>query len=582
MVKYHLSNHKLPMTSLSFCRRSRVLLLVLGMAVSSVCPTLQAQPETETPAADTQLQDTLSTLNSLLNLQSQMKADMEALGKQLSAARTEAEKKDIQTQLDKLGADLKTTNRNLREIAAGADIDSLRAAEETSFNLQEEVFALLRPAIKEMKDMTSHVRLKSDLKDKIAYYQGKLPITERAVANITGLLKQTQDESLQVKLQSMLADWQKQLTFIQSELQSAELQLDKLERSEASLAETSQSYLKSFFQKRGFYLTQALLVVLAVLLLSRLSYAMMVKLIPGYRKVHRSFSIRLLDLMHRLLTGLLVILGPMVVFYVVEDWVLFSLGILLLLGIGLTLRQALPRYWQQIQLFLNIGSVREGERITLDGLPWLVRQINFYSLLENPVAQLSQRVRIADLVEQKSRPVKKDEPWFPCVRGDWVLLSDGMRGKVTGISQELVELIERGGAHRTYPTADFLGLSPRNLTTNFRVKETIGITYSLQKESVTTIPEILRAHVEKRIAEEGYADKLLNLRVEFECANTSSLDIVVIADFDGSVADLYNRLRRAIQRWCVEACAENGWEIPFTQLTLHQVENPVQALPAGA
>jgi len=582
MVKYHLSNHKLPMTSLSFCRRSRVLLLVLGMAVSSVCPTLQAQPETETPAADTQLQDTLSTLNSLLNLQSQMKADMEALGKQLSAARTEAEKKDIQTQLDKLGADLKTTNRNLREIAAGADIDSLRAAEETSFNLQEEVFALLRPAIKEMKDMTSHVRLKSDLKDKIAYYQGKLPITERAVANITGLLKQTQDESLQVKLQSMLADWQKQLTFIQSELQSAELQLDKLERSEASLAETSQSYLKSFFQKRGFYLTQALLVVLAVLLLSRLSYAMMVKLIPGYRKVHRSFSIRLLDLMHRLLTGLLVILGPMVVFYVVEDWVLFSLGILLLLGIGLTLRQALPRYWQQIQLFLNIGSVREGERITLDGLPWLVRQINFYSLLENPVAQLSQRVRIADLVEQKSRPVKKDEPWFPCVRGDWVLLSDGMRGKVTGISQELVELIERGGAHRTYPTADFLGLSPRNLTTNFRVKETIGITYSLQKESVTTIPEILRAHVEKRIDDEGYADKLLNLRVEFECANTSSLDIVVIADFDGSVADLYNRLRRAIQRWCVEACAENDWEIPFTQLTLHQVENPVPALPAGA
>ena len=62
------------------------------------------------------------------------------------------------------------------------------------------------------------------------------------------------------------------------------------------------------------------------------------------------------------------------------------------------------------------------------------------------------------------------------------------------------------------------------------------------------------------------------LRVEFERANTSSLDIVVIADFDGSVTDLYNRLRRAIQRWCVEACTENGWEIPFAQLTLHQAD----------
>jgi small-conductance mechanosensitive channel len=423
-----------------------------------------------------------------------------------------------------------------------------------------------------MKDMTSHVRLKSDLKDKIAYYREKLPITERAVSNITSLLKSTQDESLQKSLQTMLADWQKQLTFMQSELQSAELQLDKLERSEASLAEASQSYLKSFFQKRGLYLTQALLVVLAVLLLSRLSYAGLVRLIPGYRKEHRSFRIRLLDLMHRVVTVILAIVGPMVVFYVVEDWVLFSLGILLLLGIGLTLRQALPRYWQQIQLFLNVGSVREGERIALDGLPWRVKQINIFSVLENPVAELSQRVRIDELVDLKSRPVKKDEPWFPCVRGDWVLLSDGMRGKVTGISQELVELIERGGAHRTYPTMDFLALSPLNLTTNFRVKETIGITYDLQKDSVTTIPDILKAHVERRMADEGYADKLLNLRVEFERANTSSLDIVVIADFDGELADLYNRLRRAIQRWCVEACTENNWEIPFTQLTLHQAE----------
>ena len=106
----------------------------------------------------------------------------------------------------------------------------------------------------------------------------------------------------------------------------------------------------------------------------------------------------------------------MVVFYVVEDWVLFSLGILLLLGIGLTLRTALPRYWQQIQLFLNVGSVREGERIDLDGLPWRVRQINLFSMLDNPTAELSQRVRIDDLVELKSRPVKRVIPGSPARR----------------------------------------------------------------------------------------------------------------------------------------------------------------------
>ena len=299
----------------------------------------------------------------------------------------------------------------------------------------------------------------------------------------------------------------------------------------------------------------------------------MVRLIPGYRAKHRSFHIRLLDLMHRVITVCLAILGPMVVFYVVEDWVLFSLGILLLLGIGLTLRRALPRYTQQVQLFLNVGTVREGERIDFDGLPWRVRKINIFSTLENPTADLNQRVRIDDLVDLKSRPAKREEQWFPCKRDDWVLLSDGMRGKVTSISPELVQLVERGGAHRTYLTGDFLALSPLNLSTNFRLKETIGITYNLQQESVTSIPDTLKSYIEKRAADEGYAEQLLNLRVEFERANTSSLDIVVIADFDGSLADLYNRLRRAIQRWCVEACTEYNWEIPFTQLTLHQAES---------
>ena len=78
-------------------------------------------------------------------------------------------------------------------------------------------------------------------------------------------------------------------------------------------------------------------------------------------------------------------------------------------------------------------------------------------------------------------------------------------------------------------------------------------------------PEIgLHQTLIKRLEEEGYSKDLLNLRVEFEYANASSLDLVVIADFKGD-----NRLRRAIQRWCVDACTENGWEIPFTQIALH-------------
>jgi len=82
--------------------------------------------------------------------------------------------------------------------------------------------------------------------------------------------------------------------------------------------------------------------------------------------------------------------------------------------------------------------------------------------------------------------------------------------------------------------------------------------------------EILESHINEQIEKEGYKKSLLNLLVEFQQAGASSLDIVVIADFKGDMAPLYQRLSRAIQRWCVDACTLNNWEIPFPQLTIHK------------
>jgi hypothetical protein len=522
-----------------------------------------------TAAETTVVTDTLETLVSFVKLRDELRLDIKALNKQIDSAQSEAAKGKLRQEREKLESDLRTTTRNLENIAAGVDISRLRAEKQEDFNFQKEIFALLKPAFDEMKEMTSHVRQKSDLREKIVYYEERLPVIKRALANVGRLQKRSKDESLKTSLKSTAAIWRKQQAFMQSELQAARLQLDKLEAAETSITEASQSYLKSFFQKRGLYLSEALLLVMAILLLSRLSYTAMQRHIPGFRKKHRSFRVRLVELVHRVFTVLMVILGPMIVFYLVEDWMLFSLGILLLLGITLTLRHTLPRYWHQVQLFLNIGSVREGERILMDGLPWQVQQINVFCTLSNPVADISQRVPIADLIELKSRPAKPDEPWFPCKKGDWVILSDGVRGRVIGISNELVQLVERGGSLLTYQTSDFLANSPRNLATNFRIKETLGISYSLQKESTARIPEILHRYIQQRAEQEGYGEQLLNLRVEFAQAGNSSLDLAVIADFKGELGDLYNRLRRAIQRWCVDACSDYGWEIPFPQMTLH-------------
>lgn len=572
MIKYSGAIARSRFINIQLC----ILLLFLSLNVFAQTDTVSEPP----PAADESSEDyskavteTLENLAGFSKIRDQLIGDIKLLKKQIDASESESEKNDLRQELNRLKADLKTTTRNMHNVAASVDMSRLDTQKDQEFSFEKEIFALLKPALEEMKAMTSQVRKKSMLREKIAYYEERIPVIEEALANIDKLQQQSKDKSLNTVLQKTAGTWQKKHAFMQSELQAVRLQLQELEDSEVSLTEASQSYMKSFFQKRGLYITEALITIAAILLLSRFSYSAMQKYLPGFRKKHRSFRIRLIELFHRIITIILVIMGPMVVFYLAEDWVLFSLGILLLFGIALTLRQTLPKYWHQAQLFLNIGAVREGERVLCDGLPWQVERINFFCTLLNPVAEISQRLPITSLLELKSRPVREHEPWFPCKKGDWVILSDGVRGKVDGISIEMVQLVQRGGSQVTYQTSDFLAQSPKNLATNFRIKEILGISYSLQDKSTTDIPQTLHGYILQRAEQEGYSEQLLSLKVEFSQAGGSSLDLVVIADFTGELGDLYNRLRRAIQRWCVDACTEYDWEIPFPQLTVHKASD---------
>ncbi|MCP5406749.1 MAG: hypothetical protein H6968_15715 [Chromatiaceae bacterium] len=525
--------------------------------------------QSENSTEQTETDDTLSTLLKFTKLRATRQNQIKEIERQLRSSPSDSEKKELERDLAELLKELNTIKENFVEIAAGISFSAISAKEDKSFNLQAEMLSLMEPVVREMKHMTSEVRKKSDIREEITFYQTRIPKARVAIENVSALIELAKNKSLKEYLQDILNDWKRHLANMESQLQALELQLSRIESAETSFSEASHTYLKTFFQKRGLYLTQALVVVAVILLLSRFSHKLIMRLVPGYRVEHRSFRIRLLDLVHRMITVALTIAGPMVVFYVAEDWVLFSLGVLLLLGAAWTLRTAIPRYWQQIRIYLNIGSVREGERILYEGLPWRVKKIDIFTQLENPDAGISQRIAIEQLVDLKSRPMRNDEPWFPCRKDDWVILSDGVRGKVVGISHELVELVERGGAHKTYLTQDFLGQSPRNLSIDFRLKEVIGVSYDLQSISTTTMLQTLKAHLLKRIEAEGYLPDLIQLNVEFHSANTSSLDLMVLADFKGVQAPLYNRLRRAIQRWCVDACTENNWEIPFTQLTLH-------------
>jgi hypothetical protein len=91
----------------------------------------------------------------------------------------------------------------------------------------------------------------------------KLPLIKEALLNISQLQKHSKDKTLKKSLTTTQKLWKKRQVFMQSELQVSRLKLKDLEADEISISDASQNYIKSFFEKRGLYLTQALLFIVA-------------------------------------------------------------------------------------------------------------------------------------------------------------------------------------------------------------------------------------------------------------------------------------------------------------------------------
>jgi hypothetical protein len=224
----------------------------------------------------------------------------------------------------------------------------------------------------------------------------------------------------------------------------------------------------------------------------------------------------------------------------------------------------------QIRLLLNMGAMRESERIVFEGLPWRVDRIHLDVRLVNPALTGGiLRLPLAKLLGMHSRPCADHEVWFPSQEGDWVAVGD-VRGRVVLQTPETVQLVTLGGARVTFRTPEYLAAGPTNLAAGFRVRTTFGIDYRHQAIATTRVPALMQERLDQEIRKLAGDENVLAVRVEFQQANTSSLDYFAFADLHGRAAHLYEPAARTMQRSLVEVCNEQGWTIPYPQLTVHQ------------
>ncbi len=518
---------------------------------------------------------TESTLRSLeafyKTIQSKQK-EVAELRKRFQAASDDVTRDQLLERLAEATREAEALNRQFEEFAVGIDISAFVEEEQQPFDWQEEIGALVRPIVAELKSATAESRVIGELRGAIEEAARLEQTAAEAADNLARLLAAEPEGELRTRLETDLGRWTQRRDDARNRRVALELQLENRLAQRTSMLDETASYAKTFFRTRGLNLLMGIIAFAAIFFGVRMIGQTYDRLYA--RRRGRTFSNRLGTLLFQIMSVVGGLAATLLVFNMVGDWFLLGILLIFLLGIGWASVNTLPAHVETIKLMLNIGAVREGERLLFNGSPWRVDNLGFSARLVNPLLDGGvQMLPVRYLVGLHSRPPGQDEEWFPCRQGDWVELSDGRYGRVAYQTPSTVQLVELGGSQVVYQTADFLALSPRNLSTGFRLECHFGVDYRHQAESTTTIPEVMQRKLEDALPAFPGGEALKSVRVEFMAAAASSLDYEIELDLGGEAAPELPEIRRAVPRLLVEACNEHGWVIPFQQITVHSAGN---------
>ena len=520
-------------------------------------------------AAQTDEHATIENLEALVQSMNNLSRMISATREVMKGPNGIGREKELKARLDEFQIKLQVMEGSFEQLSAGMGLDALRKEKEAGVDWNRELTQFLAPIMSQIKKMTSRPRKIEALKNEIARYHTQLRMARTAQKRLISLVSEADNPQLIEKLGKLTRSWENRENEVRARMVVSEKALEKVVGEKKSITRSFQELLEFFFQSRGRNLFLAFLAFAVIWGCLHYLHKLIFRLSPFHKK-GRSFGVRIFDLFFRVFTVFIsafVLLGTL---YFLGDWLLLSLAIIFVIGVVWASKQALPRFWNQAVLMLNFGAVREGEVVVYKGIPYEVASINMNSKLENRALENGfVRLHINDLMELRSRPITENEPWFPSRTGEWVRLADGTYGSVGAQTPEMVTLKLKGGALKYYATSEYLAQSPINLSDGYRLTSIFGLDYQHQRIATHEIPEIIQKAVTEELKKIAHGDFVERVRVEFKEAGASSLDMAILAEFNGKAGSQYWVLERAIQRICVDVCNQHSWVIPFQQVSVH-------------
>lgn len=484
---------------------------------------------------------------------------------------------EIEVQIELVRERIRQLRRGFRDIIGGAEAADFEEREEVETTIQDQLSDVVKPILSALQEPTSRLREMEDMREARDIWRQRRDDSGRVIRRIAALEEANRSGNnnprVAIELASARRQWEARQSEAAGQFEVLKLQIEERERTTPTFWQSLTTMIGDFVKNRGLNLLLGIGAAVLAFILTRRIYAWFRSISPMHHKKGGTLIGRASDLIAFSVAILVAITSILVVFFARGDWLLLTVTAILLFGILWAGKTALPPYVEQIRMLLNLGAVREGERIIFRGLPWRVESLGFYTIFENPALHGGRmRVPLREVMNMISRKPRADEPWFPCQQGDWLVLSDDTHGQVEHVTPEQVVLKLRGDSMKTYQTSEFLELAPNNLVTGFRVRSVFGIDYSHQAIATTEVPGVFRAAVHDALAGEFGAEAVRAILVDLHQAGGSSLDYSIRADLTHAAAPRFRHIPRIIQTACVNVCNEKGWVIPFKQITIHQAK----------
>ncbi len=444
-------------------------------------------------------------------------------------------------------------------------------ADKKDFDWRKDLELIFEPLLEQLRDISERPRLIEKLEADISYWEKREKELGKAVDNLTANLEQVSRAALKKEVKELLDSATSRRNTARQKLSLLNKDLESLKESKNPIWTTLGEIFTGIIVGILLHFIVAIAAAFFVYQCIRLLSLIPIRLLRRKNPDDTVFVERAIVIGRVVLGVMLMVLTYFVVLYTFGEWLLLVISLLIIAGIILALKDTVPDYIIEIKALLNMGSIRQGERIIFRGLPWRISKLNVHTRLSNPLLGSSLRVPLTEIVNLSSRVSHADESWFPTSIGNIVLLEDGVFGEVVRQTADVVEL-DFGGSIFTYQTLDFLARRPQNLSKgSFSIYEIFGLDYQYQNIITDEVLKVYKEELAMVMRDSSYNEFNTFLTVEFSLAAASSLDFRIIATFKSDLASDYYRLKRFIQKSSVEIANKHGWIIPFQQVTVHHL-----------